>query len=413
MIGNSQTSHGAKREESFICVMRAPFVDKIPGLRSLLHYLSEDGYRIELLCPTDDRYLAPSFLNEKLKFTEINRDLWILGCHFRIPTTVKLFFQGRQTAIRSRPLYILGADKFGIIAAAGIAKTTRLPIASFCVEFPAIRHDGSSRLQIYDYLEHVCLRSSDLVITQDRGHASLLTKEIGVKTERIAVLPNSSRGLARKLESNWLPGKFGFPSDSLIILHSGGLGRYFECLELARATRTWPESWRLVFHTSLKMEGAPYLQAVRQESDPHRVVFSTNPVPANELDLLVSSAHIGVALYSVEELGYRAELMGLAAGKIGQYLKCGLPVVASDIPTLRNYLEEYRCGICIRSAGEVKYAIECIMKDYDSYSENAIRCFNELWEPDKYCSIIADRLKELVRSELRNCRSLPKILLNR
>ena len=395
MQENLQRDEMAKRERYLICVMRVPFIDKIPGLRSLLHYLSENGYKIELLCPTDDKYLAPSFLNENLTFAEVTRDLHILGFHIRIPTTVKLFLEGRQTSIKSRSFCILGADKFGIIVATGIAKTRRLPLASFCVEFPAIRGEKSSKLKLHDYLEHVCLRSSDLVITQDWHHASLLTKEIGVEQERIVILPNSSRGLARRIESNWLSDRFGIPPDSLIILHSGGLGRWFECQELARATKAWSESWRLVFHTSLKVEGEPYLQTVRQEADGAKVIFSTNPVPANELDQLVSSAHIGVALYSVEELGYRAELMGLAAGKIGNYLKCGLPVVATDIPTLRSYIEEYRCGICVKGADEVKYAIECIMKDYDAYSENAVKCWNEVWEPDKYCSIIADRLKEL------------------
>jgi glycosyltransferase involved in cell wall biosynthesis len=152
-----------------------------------------------------------------------------------------------------------------------------------------------------------------------------------------------------------------------------------------------------VFHTSFRLEGDPYLEEVRRTVGAPRAYFSTEPVPANEVDSLVSSADVGVALYSVKELGFRAEFMGLASGKIANYLKCGLPVVASDIPSIRRYVESYRCGVCVQSADQVKDAIAMIMSDYRSYSENAVRCFNELWAPDRYCASIAERLDRLCR----------------
>lgn len=75
-------------------------------------------------------------------------------------------------------------------------------------------------------------------------------------------------------------------------------------------------------------------------------MFSLNPVSTYELDSLVASADVGIALYSEKELGYRATYMGLAAGKIGNYLKCGVPIIATKLLSL-SYIETYQCGILV------------------------------------------------------------------
>ena len=98
---------------------------------------------------------------------------------------------------------------------------------------------------------------------------------------------------------------------------------------------------------------------------------------------MISSADIGLALYSVKELSYRAELMGLAAGKIGNYLKCGLPVIASRMPSLK-YIKDYGCGILVDEESEIENAVSIIMEKKESYRENAFKCYRELWHPQNY-----------------------------
>ena len=146
------------------------------------------------------------------------------------------------------------------------------------------------------------------------------------------------------------------------------------------------------------MDGDPYVSLVQKVAYKKPVLFSTMPVSTSELDDLVGSAHIGIALYSLKELGYRAELMGLAAGKIGNYLKCGLPVIATSVSSIQSYVEKYQCGVCVNSANEVRNAVEKILSDYEAYSSNALACYDELWSPDKYCSIILSRINKLCKT---------------
>lgn len=109
---------------------------------------------------------------------------------------------------------------------------------------------------------------------------------------------------------------------------------------------------------------------------------------------MISSADIGLAIYSEEHLGYRATLMGLAAGKIGNYLKCGIPVIASNMPSL-SYLVDYKCGILINSENELEEAITTIKSSYESYRKNAFQCYNELWHPSNYIAKILNNIESL------------------
>jgi glycosyltransferase involved in cell wall biosynthesis len=115
-------------------------------------------------------------------------------------------------------------------------------------------------------------------------------------------------------------------------------------------------------------------------------------VASSDADELVASADVGLATYSLELLGYRATLMGLASGKIARYLRCGLPVVATDLPTVRKYLERYDCGYCADDPAGFGALLPSITNRYGELSRNASRCFEELFAPDAYCRRISARL---------------------
>ena len=117
--------------------------------------------------------------------------------------------------------------------------------------------------------------------------------------------------------------------------------------------------------------------------------FLLNPVSTYELDSLVASADVGIALYSEKELGYRATYMGLAAGKIGNYLKCGVPIIATKLLSL-SYIETYQCGILVEKEKDIAFAINKILSNRDMYSKNAHRCYRELWHPESYLKKVGE-----------------------
>ena len=118
------------------------------------------------------------------------------------------------------------------------------------------------------------------------------------------------------------------------------------------------------------------------------------PVRADKLSELLASAHIGLAWYSISELDFRALNMGLAAGKIGAYLKCGLPVIAPKIDSL-SYIEEYRCGILVSDISAIPDAISIIDDNYSDYRSSAFKCYATLWNTDTQLRIIAKHLQDI------------------
>jgi glycosyltransferase involved in cell wall biosynthesis len=379
------------KAKRLLCIIRDPFVDKIPSLRCLLSYFSENGWKIDLATVRDPAYPPPSFLNDRIRAHFVDVGPSGSPLKRRVPASVRLFWTGFRRAVTSRPDCVLGAGAMGIPVASALARIVRSLSVAFCVEYPADPH-LCRKLTLPERLELVGIRTSRVVIVHDAVHADLISRMASAERKKFEMLPNGTRGEAGRKASNFLGERLGIPRDEVIILHAGGLGPYFQSLEVATAARSWPAHWHLIFHTSYRIGDNPYLLCIREAAKSSNVHFSTEPVSTDQLDMLVSSSRVGLAIYSIDRLGFRAEYLGLAAGKIGNYLKCGVPVVATDLPTVRDYLRQYECGITISRPSEVAQAVAQILKDYDRYSRNALRCFRDLWAPDPYCKRIAERM---------------------
>lgn len=377
-----------------VCIIRDPFVERVPGLRSLLVYLGEHGFELDIICPIDPKQPQPSFLSDRIRVHPCAAMTVVGGRAFRVPTALRMFADGLLLSRRIRPRYVLGTGQMGIPVASALGRMLSARTVAYTIEYPASRH--GLRLSPQERLEHVGLRSADLVVTHDAMHADFISRAVGIARSRFEVVPNAWLGPAGRRASDFFRKRLPLSDLDVVLLHSGGVGVWFDSLGLAQASHSWPGHLRLVFHTSSRLDGSPYLSAVRDASDGDAVMFSTEPVAADEMDNVISAAHIGLAFYSVDVLGFRAKLMGLASGKIGSYLKCGIPVIASDIPSIKSYLEQYQCGVCIRHFSEIPEAVERILTNYGRYSAGALRCFEDLWAPERYCHRIASRLSELV-----------------
>jgi glycosyltransferase involved in cell wall biosynthesis len=170
-------------------------------------------------------------------------------------------------------------------------------------------------------------------------------------------------------------------------------------LEIVKAAQDWPEGWVLVLHgnsTPSTPQEQRFLHRLREADRKRRTVFSLDPLPHKEFEELVASADIGLVLYKkTSENMYQ---LGLSSGKLAQYLKCGLPVVVSDFPSLRSIVDGYRCGICVQNLEEMKRVIEEIFADYKEYSNRSIQCFNDLFSLDNYSPSILAIVRILINS---------------
>lgn len=360
-------------------LLRVPFLDKIPNLKTLVIALANKGVEIEIISTADKKYPNPDFAeypNIKLTLVETRKK------KIEMPTSLKLLFSVLRSIMFSKSNYYIGGDNVACKILCWIRNIISFKYINFVLEYPDIENKKElQNIEVADY-----------IITHDHWHSSFLKKYCGIKENQVIYLPNASYTDTHDECSDYLSRKLNIDPDKIIVLHSGGLGKWFCCKELACSAKNWNPKYVLVFHTSHIVETAPYYSDIKKEvGNCDNIFFSTNPVPNEELDELVSSAKIGIATYSIENLGYRVENMGLAAGKIGNYLKCGVPVIATRVHSL-SYLEKYKCGVLVDNTDQIEDAIKEIVNDYDNYVDGAYKCYNELWHPKKYCDKIYDIL---------------------
>lgn len=352
-------------------LLRVPFLDKIPNLKTLVVDFAKRGVDITIISTVNENYPVSDFC----EFTNVKMVLVKQRTkRFGLPTSAKLLLVTINNILFNKSNYYIGCDNLANHLLTILKSFFSFTYINFVLEYP----DINKPTELNE------IETSNYIITHDRWHAEFISKYCKLRNDQILFLPNASYTDEHKEHDNYLSERLHISTDKIIILHSGGLGKWFCCRELVEAAMQWPEDKVLVFHTSHIVDHDSYFQTIKSMvSSCGNVFFSTKPVPNEELDRLVASAKIGIALYSLEELGYRAENMGLAAGKIGNYLKCGIPVIATKVHSL-SYLEDYKCGMLVDNPTQINDAINVILSNYDSYANNSYACYESLWHPKKY-----------------------------
>jgi glycosyltransferase involved in cell wall biosynthesis len=401
MTASSKQEARNRPAKRILCFVREPHLDNMPCLTSLLGFLAEEGYELVVLCTTDPRFLAAMSASPRIQYHAVADRAAILGFKFRIPRTVALAVSGIRECLKRRPALILSRGSFGGLAAFVVSLLFHVRRVYHPLELPQVNSYESSpglpdgtveKLRLADFAERLAIRSADLVIAHDHDRADFIAAAAKVSRSKIEILPNAPRGVGPRHKTRWLAEALGIPAGTRIVLHFGGVGPNFDLVRLVTGVESWPEGWCLVIHSSFKAGGDEYLARLQACATGKRVFFSLKPVSSAVADELVVSADVGVATYSLKDAGYRVALMGLASGKIARYLRCGLPVVASDVSTVRKYIEQYDCGFCFDDPASVGTLLPRISNRYGELSQNAVRCFEGLFSPDPYCRKIADRL---------------------
>lgn len=375
---------------SVIAISRSPHINIYEGLCEVLKTCTEIPAHVLLVCPPIERENFRELVSCGVTIHSVNAN----GLLAKIPMILKLLATAMQLRHSHKPTLFLGCEGMGNIVAAIASKLTSEPYLHYSLELPPKRRQP---MPFRQKMEHWSCRQADLLITMDRPHADFICEETGMPPDSIMLAPNTLQGIGRHHPSVSLKNLLGLRPDSILILHAGGIGAAQASVQLAEAASSWPSDWHLVFHAHCDMNHEDYYQKFSQliKNTPN-IHLNGQSVPPEELDDLVSNAAIGLAWYDRERLGFRADLLGLAAGKIGRYLRNGVPVVVKNLPTIRDYVEKYSCGICVDRADQIESAIAEILSDHSSYSVNALRCYEEVWRPDRHLADIRKQLQAML-----------------
>lgn len=356
------------------------YLESVPSLCASIELMSRHGYQVDVYTVKNSRVPEPSFTHPRVTVRLLP---WVQGrIHEPSPLVFMAFLLwALGPCLLGGYRFLFGCGLRGLIAASFIALLRRTPVVYFNLELYLSWEMRGPYQLTYKRLERWANRRCLFTITQDDTRADLLAFDNGVHRDSVITLPNAPLGRACRRNSDFLRRKFGLGAESIIVLHAGEITSTTACLHLVRAAQHWPPEWVLVLH-SRQVDDRPYLEEVRQADAAGRVLFSLEPVHSDQLDDLVASADIGVALYDSDSDNITR--VGLSSGKLAYYLKNGLPVIATRYPGLQQVVEGYHCGICVDSADQVQDAIAAILQEYDVFSRKSLQCFEEVFSVEHH-----------------------------
>jgi glycosyltransferase involved in cell wall biosynthesis len=362
-----------------------------PSIINSAMMLSRAGYSVDLVTLQDEHFPVYQFADSNI-------------CTFAYPwREPEGFLQVQKARIDfvrwsihacrgKRYVCFIGVDPEGLLTATLLGAIVKTPVFYYSLELfvpSELRPGWTIRDRLMKSIERFCNQRAVRTIVQNESRAAVLVKNNGIDPLSVLIVPDSPLGLPHISRRDWWHQKFALSSDCKVILQAGGIGYSRLSYELAQAAQEWPDDWVLVLHGWELQPG--YIDCIRPLTNSGRVLLSLEPVPYEQLDDLYGSASIGIALYRNVDQNY----YHIASGKIPHYLRCGIPVIATDFPNLRRILHDHQCGICVAAPAQIKEAIEAIFRNYGQFSENAQRTYLERLEFGRYFEKVIDEIAAL------------------
>lgn len=249
--------------------------------------------------------------------------------------------------------------------------------------------------------------TSDLVIIQDQQRADYLAETNDVAGVPIVIVPNSPRGMTSRSvsegsneglnpdRSKVLNDAFASNPNRRLVLHAGSVCDGMRSADLAMSTAEWPEPFDLVFHSHTFLSRHDTYADQLVILGKGRVHLSKTPVDYDKLDQLYAAVDLSIVIYD-SSLGPNFQLLAGASGKLAHSLRCGVPVISVDNPSIAEVLHRHQCGIGVSRPEEVGKAIEAIVADLDRYRQNALKCFADDYEFDRHFEPLLNRARQLL-----------------
>jgi glycosyltransferase involved in cell wall biosynthesis len=192
----------------------------------------------------------------------------------------------------------------------------------------------------------------------------------------------------------------GIPAGQRILLYAGMINIYRGIEEMIQSLKFLPDCC-LVLHGFGPNYYISSLHGLIANNGVRDRVYFFGPVPFDEVSTYAMSADVGLVLHKNVGLNYYY----VSPNKLFECMAAGLPVVGSNFPDIKRFVEGYMFGVTCNpdSPQEIAEAVRYILADnsrYDMMRHNALQAAKVLnWENESRKLVaIYDNLGKLVVS---------------
>ncbi|MAT40658.1 MAG: hypothetical protein CL946_13760 [Ectothiorhodospiraceae bacterium] len=317
---------------------------KLPPLMHELRSVDYGSFDIALIAP--DYHLDLERMSEQFPEVEF------------LPVRMRL---REASAKQTAPLKLLRYAEFTIRAGAAIAKQrvdivvahdlpAALPTRLIGRKgFKLIYHahelwsmagaEMSPMMGLWRRVEQNIVQYVDGMIVPEPNRARIYREEYGAPAEPL-VVRNIPPNVYEYAESDALRERLGLDGSAVIVLYQGLLTESRCIRELTEAVRHLPEEFQLALLGGIAEDYRQAIERIISQYGLQKRVHLMGSVPYEELYPLTCSAYIGCLLYRDTTMNNRYA----APNKLYEYLFAGLPLVASDVPGLRDAVPGFNCA---------------------------------------------------------------------
>lgn len=365
---------GARSVALFTCF---EWVSISTSVLNTARYLAAKGYAVDLYLMPSGRFGEPTFSEPAIRNIVVNPRRFPIG---------QLQFLWARWKQKKDYRFAIGFDPLGLIAAWAQRLIFGTPYVYHSLEIFCISPESSLKLRVLKKLERWTARRALLCLTQDTQRGAVLANDLGIPPGRIGIAMNSPIGPALPERSGYLRRKLRIEKHKTLVLAVGSLMRETWIDKILGSVDTWPADCVLVLHGWIP--DADFAKQVLAEAAkrPGRVFISTELLPDSEKYQVFQSAAIGLVCYEPtdDNLKYAAG----SSGKLYDFMRVGVPVVANDIPGMRELVVGNACGAVVQSAEQIGQAIRTVLADYRTHSQSALAAYEKYRFDVSYATVL-------------------------
>jgi glycosyltransferase involved in cell wall biosynthesis len=286
---------------------------------------------------------------------------------------------------------VFGIGQVGVSIAYLLARLNGCPLIVFNDEFPSCFPQSR-----WNRREKRALRRAEIICVPDINRVATLQNEIGAISSKTFIetlnVPLQSHADIPELDWN---ARLDLPPRKKALLCAGGMGDHNQIPELMSSVPSWPEDYVLILRGNNPTSGAMYRDNLRHLDWPGRINWHFDLLSPGELDSLFQFSLASIALYRWQ--GANMIEMGKASGKILRSIALGVPVIATNFPSL-SFIETSGSGVLVNHPSEIAPAIQKIEASRDDFRARCLEYGRRYLSFDSCWTVFEDVFEKTLKS---------------